>query len=257
MRRPSRCTSWDRRAAQTLGPSSASSRAAPVVSCVACSGARRPAAGSNCSTSRRRLAAAIAPPFTPQALPGLGASPTYLHSRAFAGFDWRDAPGYTRRGGAYRLELQDYRQHDGPYSLRRLDAQLDQVVPILRANWVLAFHGDVATTHTRGDEDVPFFLMPDLGGHALRGFPAWRFRDRHRVLVSAEDRWTPSQVVDMALFYDAGKVTALRRDLSLTGLRRSYGIGIRFHAPAATVLRADLARTDEGFGLVLAFSPAF
>ena len=58
-------------------------------------------------------------------------------------------------------------------------------------------------------------------------------------------------------FYDAGKVTAARRDLNLSGLRRSYGIGIRFHAPAATVLRAELARTDEGFGLVLAFSPAF
>jgi hypothetical protein len=52
-------------------------------------------------------------------------------------------------------------------------------------------------------------------------------------------------------------VTETRRDLDLSGLRRSYGVGIRFHAPAATVLRADLARTDEGFGLVLAFSPAF
>jgi hypothetical protein len=201
---------------------------------------------------------AAASAFTQQELPGLGASPTYLHGRVFAGIDWRDAPGYTRRGGAYRVEWQDYRQRDGgPHSFRRLDAQIDQVVPILRANWVLAFHGDVATTYTRGLETVPFFLMPDLGGHVLRGFPAWRFRDRHRLLVSGEYRWTPSQFVDMALFYDAGKVTALRRDLNLEGLRRSYGIGIRFHAPAATVLRADLARTDEGFGLVLAFSPAF
>ena len=210
------------------------------------------------ATTAGRGDRAAASSFTQAALPGLGVSPTYLHGRVFAGFDWRDAPGYTRRGGAYRIELQDYRQHDdGPFSFRRLDAQVDQAVPILRANWVLAFHGEVATTYTRGHETVPFFLMPDLGGHLLRGFPAWRFRDRHRILVSGEYRWTPSQFVDMAVFYDAGKVTAARRDLNLSGLRRSYGIGIRFHAPAATVLRAELARTDEGFGLVLAFSPAF
>ncbi|HTU99061.1 MAG TPA: BamA/TamA family outer membrane protein [Luteitalea sp.] len=196
--------------------------------------------------------------FTPATLPGLGASPTYLHSRVFAGYDWRDSPGYTRRGGAYRIEWQDYRQRDqGPYGFRRVDAQVDQAFPILRANWVLAFHGAVATTDTDGGRVVPFFLMPDLGGNTLRGYPAWRFRDRHSLLVSGEYRWTPSQFVDMALFYDAGKVTAARRDLDLRGLRRSYGLGIRFHAPAATVLRADLARTDEGFGLVLAFSPAF
>src|SRR5881394_1138753 len=37
--------------------------------------------------------------YTPATLPGLGASPVYLHSQVMAGFDSRPARGYTRRGG--------------------------------------------------------------------------------------------------------------------------------------------------------------
>src|SRR5688572_17080399 len=37
--------------------------------------------------------------YSPDTLPGLGASPTYLHSHAAAALDWRTAPGYTRTGG--------------------------------------------------------------------------------------------------------------------------------------------------------------
>ena len=49
--------------------------------------------------------------------------------------------------------------------------------------------------------------MPDLGGsHTLRGYPTWRFRDRNRLLLTGEYRWTAGPFVDMALFLDAGKV---------------------------------------------------
>ena len=42
----------------------------------------------------------------------------------------------------------------------------------------------------------------------LRGYPSWRFRDRNRLLLTGEYRWTAGQFVDMALFVDAGKVAA-------------------------------------------------
>src|SRR5262249_43109482 len=42
--------------------------------------------------------------------PGLGEDPTYLVTRAFAEYDWRTSPGYTDRGGLYRLEFSDYSQ---------------------------------------------------------------------------------------------------------------------------------------------------
>ena len=61
----------------------------------------------------------------------------------------------------------------------------------------------------------------------------------------------------MALFYQAGKVAARRADLDLNHLKDTFGIGIRFHTAQATVMRADLAKTREGLGLVLAFSQGF
>lgn len=61
----------------------------------------------------------------------------------------------------------------------------------------------------------------------------------------------------MALFYDAGKVANRREDLNFSGLKHNWGIGVRFHAPFATVLRIDVARGSEGWHLVFAHSAAF
>jgi len=197
--------------------------------------------------------------FSPVTAPGLDADPTYLRTRAFAGVDWRESPGYTRRGGWYHAEWSDYRQrNDGPYSFQRLDAEVQQFVPLLRNNWVLAFRGLVSTTETDAGEEVPYFLMPDLGGGSdLRGYSSFRFRDRHRLLLTGEYRWAAGQFVDMALFVDAGKVVSRRSDLNLRELVPTYGIGVRFHAPQATVLRIDVAKTREGIGVIFTAGQIF
>jgi hypothetical protein len=191
--------------------------------------------------------------------PGLGEDPEYVRTQVFAGYDWRTSPRYTDHGGWYHAEWYDYRRRDdGPGDFRRLDAEVRQFFPVLRRNWVIALRGLVSTTDTDAGEQVPYFLMPDLGGaDELRGYPAFRFRDRHRILTSAEFRWKAGQFVDMALFTDAGKVTATRGDLDLTGLKKSYGFGVRFHTPTATVLRVEVARTQSGYGLVFAAGQIF
>ena len=191
---------------------------------------------------------------------GLGAQPTYARGHLFAEIDWRESAGYTRNGGRYRLDWYDYRQsNDGGFGFRRFDAELDQFVPLLRENWVLAFRGLASVTNTDAGDAVPYFLMPDLGGSSqLRGYPSWRFRDRNRMLVTGEYRWTAGEFVDMAIFVDAGKVTPHKRDLDFRGLNTSYGLGVRFHMAAASVLRVELARTrHEGFAVVFGFGPVF
>jgi hypothetical protein len=198
--------------------------------------------------------------FTPADTAGLGASPTYARSRLFAEVDWRESPGYTRRGGFYRLDWTDYREtQGGAFGFRRLDAEASQFFPILRNNWVIAVRALVSTTDADAGSAVPYFLMPDLGGSSdLRGYPSWRFRDRNRMLLTGEYRWMAGEFVDMALFLDAGKVAPQRSDLNFDDLKKSYGIGIRFHAPTATVLRFEVARTStEGIGLLLAFGQTF
>jgi AAA family ATP:ADP antiporter len=198
--------------------------------------------------------------FTLENTAGLLTNPTYFRTRASAEFDWRESPGYTRRGGLYRAEWLNYDQRNtGRVSFSRVDGEVDQFIPLLRENWVIALRAVTSTTTTTGDNQVPYYLMPDLGGSdLLRGYPTWRFRDRNRILLSGEYRWMAGQFVDMALFVDAGKVTPRWGDIDLSGLKKTYGIGIRFHTPNATMMRFEVARTsDEGIGLIFAFGPSF
>ena len=192
------------------------------------------------------------------AIPAASADPKYISSSVFAKIDSRDGLGYTRRGGLYRIDWTNYNQREQSlYSFRRLDAEVNQFVPLLRENWVLAFRALGSTTDVDTGKIVPHFLLPDLGGsRTLRGYPSWRFRDRHRLLLTGEYRWTAGQYVDMALFYDTGKVMA-ERDFDFEGMKNAYGIGVRFHALAATFLRVELARTADGPSLVFGFGPSF
>jgi hypothetical protein len=196
--------------------------------------------------------------FTPDTAPGLGVNPKYLHSEASAGMDWRPAAGYARRGGLYEVTYNNYADQDKTYSFDRMDGEIVQHIPILRENWVISLHGRVQTTLDDSD-NVPYFLMPSLGsGSTLRAYPSWRFRDRHSLLMSGEFRWIPNRLaVDMVLFYDTGKVAHEWDELSLRGLKDDVGIGIRFHGPAATPLRIELAKGKEGYNLVFGGSAAF
>jgi hypothetical protein len=190
--------------------------------------------------------------------PGLGANPKYVHSQATAAIDWRTSPGYTRRGGYYGVTLVDYTDVDDVFSFRRLDGELIQHIPLLRENWVISLRGRVQTVLDDNDL-VPYFLLPSLGsGRTLRAYQTGRFRDRHSVLTSAEIRWIPNRLgLDMAFFYDAGKVTFRREDLDLNDLESDWGIGARFHGPTATVLRIEAARGKEGWHLVFSTNAAF
>jgi outer membrane protein assembly factor BamA len=211
-------------------------------------------------TGRGRTGTSVEQRFIPGLIAGIGANPNYNRTQLFAEIDWRQSPGYTTSGGFYRVDWSRYDQtNNGPYSFRRLDAEVNQFIPLVHANWVVALRAAASLTDTDAGDTVPYFLLPDLGGaRMLRGYPIWRFRGRDSLLLTAEYRWMAGQFVDMALFVDAGKVTATRRDFDLGGLKHSIGIGVRFHTLAATVLRVEAARTrGEGVGLVFAFGPSF
>jgi outer membrane protein assembly factor BamA len=123
---------------------------------------------------------------------------------------------------------------------------------------VVSLRGRLQTT--LGDTDqVPYFLLPSLGsGSTLRGYHSWRFRDRHALLTSGEFRWIASRLaLDMALFWDGGMVAPDRNQLSLGSFVSDVGVGIRFHGPATTPLRIEVAHGAEGTNIVFAASAAF
>jgi hypothetical protein len=192
------------------------------------------------------------------AAPGLFTEARYRQATGFAAIDWRESSGYSRRGGLYSLALHDFSDRDHPLSFRRVDAEVQQLLPLLKEHWVLAFRGLVQTTDVDDDEVVPYYLLPSLGGaRRHRGYADFRFQDRHMLLVSGEYRWLPSRVLDMALFVDAGKVARHRRDLDVDGLKTAYGIGVRIHGPTFTPLRIDLARGKEGVRVHITGGVAF
>jgi hypothetical protein len=187
--------------------------------------------------------------------PGLGTDPLYLHTTGSAGIDWRPAAGYARRGGLYEVRYHNYRENQAR-RFERLEAEIVQHVPLLRENWVISMHG-IANTTLSGD--TPYFLLPSLGsGSTLRGYSAWRFRDRHSLLLQGEFRWIPNRTgIDMALFFDAGKVANRRRYLDFKGVKKDVGVEVRFHGPMSTPLRFGVARGTEGLRFVVAGGAAF
>jgi hypothetical protein len=196
--------------------------------------------------------------YTPETLPGLGAKPTYLHSQGTVGIDWRPSPGYARRGGFYGVTFHDYTDTDTAFGFKQVDYEAIQHIPLLREAWVLSFRGRVETTTLKENQQIPFFMLPSNGGGSdLRGFSSWRFRDRNSLLLQAEWRIMVNRYIDMAVFFDAGKVEAHRSDLNLDGLKTDGGLGFRFHGPLATPLRLDFAKGNEGLSIVFGASAVF
>ena len=196
--------------------------------------------------------------YTPETLPGLGANVNYVHTQGTVGFDWRPSPGYARRGGFYGVTLHDYNHGDDAFGFNLLEYEAIQHLPILRETWVLSFRGRVQTSEEKDGQQTPFFLLPALGGgSSLRGYASWRFRDQHSLLLQAEWRIMVNRYLDLAFFYDAGKVAARTSDLDLDGLKSDFGLGVRFHGPFTTPLRVELAKSPEGLALVFSSSAAF
>jgi hypothetical protein len=196
--------------------------------------------------------------YTPATLPGLGADPTYVHTQATVGFDWRTSPGYSRRGGYYGITGHDYNDRDRAFGFQQVDYEAIQHVPVLRETWVFSFRALARTTIDKGGQVMPFFMLPSLGGSSgLRGYTSLRFRDRNSLLLQGEWRIIASRFLDSAVFYDAGKMTARAADLDFDGLKHDYGFGLRFHGPISTPLRIELARGSDGLILVVATSAVF
>ncbi len=196
--------------------------------------------------------------YTPQTLPGLGATATYLHSQGGLAFDWRTTPGYTRRGGYYAVTFHDYSDNDNEFGFDQVDYEAIQHLPILREAWVISLRALARTAYSKSDQQIPFFMLPAVGGgSSLRGFSSWRFRDKNSLVLQAEWRIMVNRYLDTAVFYDAGKVAARTSDLDFNRLKSDYGFGARLHTPLSTPLRIEVAKSNEGLSLVFSANAAF
>ena len=177
----------------------------------------------------------------------------------FAYYDSRDSLTGPRSGGLVGARYREYWDVGRKqFAFRQTEFEVQKFVPYFNGGRVLAVRGSVVLSFPKEDNAVPLYLQPTLGGSdELRGFVPYRFRDYHSVKLSVEHRWHAFSFLDMALFADAGKVVPLKRELDLSHLHYSGGIGFRVRLRSAIVTRIDLAGSSEGFRMIWTFSDIF
>lgn len=187
----------------------------------------------------------------------LAHQPAFLHAGASAVYDTRDALDHPARGGLLRAAATSFHDRDGGrFSFQQYEAELLTAVPVVRDRWTLVGHGWTVMSAVADGHDVPFYLMPSLGGSkTLRSYSSFRFHDRHSLLASLESRFALFTHVEIAAFVDAGNVAARARDLDLS--KYSYGVGLRAHVHSSTLGRLDIARGPEGVRVIVSFSDPF
>jgi hypothetical protein len=196
--------------------------------------------------------------FTDESAPGLGSTPTWRHTSAFAAIDWRASPGYTDSGGLYRIAFHDYADRERQFSFHRTEVDLRQFFPVLHHNWIIALQGRADLTDSATGQVIPYFMLPSIGGRdTLPGFQDYRFTDKDSLLLRSELRWTPSPLVDMAVFLDQGTVASSPGEFDLRDLKRGWGIGARLHGQTFTALRLEVAHSVEGWRYNIAQGVSF
>lgn len=175
--------------------------------------------------------------------------PDYLHGELSITADTRDSRSHPRSGGLYRAAMTRFSDRDGGnFSFRRFDAEAAQFTTIPAARLTLAAHGWLVASATDAGHDIPFYLLPSLGGNnTMRAYANFRFHDRNFAVINLEMRLALLTHMDAVWFADAGNVAARVGDLNLN--RRSFGVGLRLHSIRATFARLDVAHGSEGWRL--------
>jgi len=180
----------------------------------------------------------------------LDEQPGFLHGEASITSDTRDSRSRPSSGGVYRAAWTAYSDRDaGDFSFRRYEVEAAQFVPFASRRVVLALHGWVVASDTDAGRELPFYLMPTLGGsNTMRAYSEYRFQDRNLLVATIETRVALMRHVDVAAFVDAGDVAPRISGLDLG--KTSYGLGLRIHTDRATFGRMDVSYGAEGWRLL-------
>jgi hypothetical protein len=204
-----------------------------------------------------------------------------LASRSFTtAHDTSRLAGWDRGADALHVEgalVHDSRRPSSPYQTKAIDATGEYVAARLggargvagdptayvrygaEALWLLDLYRgsrvlalgvlveSIAGPGGRTGGTIAFAELPALGGERLRGYPEGRFRDRARVLGTAEYTWDLGNFLAAYLFVDAGRVLPSLAELSPGArLRVGYGGGLQVHSRVGFVGRAQLAASRDG-----------
>jgi hypothetical protein len=197
--------------------------------------------------------------FTPAQAPGIDVQSDYLIAGCGVRFDFRDMPDHPHKGTSVLFQADRFLAEDsGRYSFNRAHGSVEEYIPFFDRKRVIALHAAADITFHNGDQVVPFYMQPTLGGfNDLRGFRPLRFYDENSFVMNAEYRWEICTGLDMAVFGDAGEVFHRPTMFNIANLQKSGGFGFRFNNQRGMVMRVDTGFSREGFQVWAAFEKLF
>ncbi len=192
--------------------------------------------------------------FSDQDAPGLARQPLYGYTSVFVDTDFRDVPGNPHRGGRWLASFSNWNDRTlQQFDYRRFDLDASHFVPLAPERHVLAIHTSLAYVNNAPGQRVPFYAFPFVGGHdTLRGFQDFRFRDENALLLNVEYRYDLISFIELAGFVDAGEVRHNWEEIGLSGLKHSYGGGVRVKTSNRVFARLDVG-TGGGEGTQVFF----
>ncbi|MBI4550695.1 MAG: BamA/TamA family outer membrane protein [Candidatus Latescibacteria bacterium] len=152
-----------------------------------------------------------------------------------------------------KVAVHTYWDVDGTrYGFNRYTLTLYQTVPMFWGDRILVFRFVGSMVDPRGKRQIPFFVMPRLGGSTtLRGYADLRFWDRNAVLLNAEYRYPLWDIgwnrtaLDVIWFVDTGMVSPTGDGFALRALATDYGAGLRFRTKSGVLARLNVAHSPE------------
>ena len=197
--------------------------------------------------------------FTPSQAPGIDRQTDFFRYGGFVQLDYRDDPQGPKSGGNYIAQYTRYNDTQFHlYGSQRLDVNLEQYIGLFNRRRVFALRGRAVLTDTDAGQVLPFYLQPVLGGSDdLRGFRPFRFADKNMLNLTAEYRWEAFSGLDMAIFFDSGKVFPRHGQLNLSHMEGCGGFGLRFNVQNRTFIRMDFGWSREGMQVWFKFNDIF
>lgn len=195
--------------------------------------------------------------FDDDSVPGLDDQPNFFHFNAGLYLAYEDEPHLP--AGILGIQWARFDDIDDQrFEFNRFTLDARGYLPLGSRQRTLAGRFYLSRDDADDLMQVPFYFMNSLGGHdTLRGYQDFRFRDSNLIYLSGEYRWEAAAGVELAFFYDTGKVFPQGTDLSFDHLKHSFGFGIRAKSMRRTLLRIDLGHSEEGTSVFFAFGPAF
>ena len=194
--------------------------------------------------------------YTLQELHGLDEQVHYIESATSLLARFVDVPGSPTRGNLSRLRFV-YTLGDDEFSHVSMLAVTEQFFELFYRR-TLSFRAGTEWRSAPGTDKIPFYNLASLGGNVLlRGYPRGRFRDRGTAFATATYKFPVWELLEGALFYEAGRTFQEINDLTFSDWKSAYGGGLRIWVPDGLVFEQVIARSSEGTRLIFNFKTLF